>query len=58
MYVKSSKQLGEGIFARYGENNGPMKYKIKREISMHTQGNILIMDILINSQNFGMNCRV
>ncbi|CAA0817942.1 Unknown protein, partial [Striga hermonthica] len=37
LYAESSKELWEEICQRYGESNGPMKYKLQREITSLTQ---------------------
>lgn len=44
VYATSAKQLWDGIATRYGENNGPMKYKIKREIGNLIQGNTSVIE--------------
>ncbi|CAA0841895.1 Unknown protein [Striga hermonthica] len=42
--AESSKELWEEIGQRYGENNGPLKYKLQREINTLTQGNNTAME--------------
>ncbi|CAA0836919.1 Unknown protein, partial [Striga hermonthica] len=44
VYADTSKELWEDICQRFGENNGPLKYKIQREISNHCQGNKSVME--------------
>ncbi|CAA0809796.1 Unknown protein, partial [Striga hermonthica] len=44
LYAENSKELWEDICQRYGENNGPMRYKVQREISGLTQGNSSVME--------------
>ncbi|XP_021671753.2 uncharacterized protein LOC110658442 [Hevea brasiliensis] len=43
IYAPSSKDLWEEIKERFGESNGPLLYKLKREISDLTQANVLVM---------------
>ncbi|CAA0820536.1 Unknown protein [Striga hermonthica] len=44
LYADTTKELWEDICQRFGENNGPMRYKIQREISTLTQGNSTVME--------------
>lgn len=44
VHTETSKQLWDIICQRYGENNGPMKYKIKRELRTLTQGTSTVVE--------------
>ncbi|CAA0825574.1 Unknown protein [Striga hermonthica] len=44
LYAETVKELWDDICQRFGENNGPMKYKVQREISTLSQGNNTIME--------------
>ncbi|CAA0816560.1 Unknown protein, partial [Striga hermonthica] len=44
VYAETSKDLWDEICLRYGENNGPMRYKLQREINTLTQGHNSVME--------------
>lgn len=43
-YTESDKELWDSICSRYGESNGPTKYKLKREVWNITQGNASVVE--------------
>ncbi|KAL2247255.1 UNVERIFIED_CONTAM: hypothetical protein Sindi_2577800, partial [Sesamum indicum] len=40
LYVASARDLWRELESRFGESNGPMLYKIQREITSISQGNM------------------
>lgn len=44
VYADSSKKLWDAIGSRYGQNNGPMRIRIKRQLSDLRQGNSTIIE--------------
>lgn len=44
VYATSAKRVWDGISSSYGQNNDPMKYKLKREIGTLSQGNTSVVD--------------
>ncbi|KAL0290402.1 UNVERIFIED_CONTAM: hypothetical protein Scaly_2672100 [Sesamum calycinum] len=48
MYATSSQNLWLELQRRYGSNNGPMIYQIRRDLSLVTQGNLLVTAYFTN----------
>ncbi|KAK4384875.1 Retrovirus-related Pol polyprotein from transposon RE2 [Sesamum angolense] len=48
LYTKSSRQLWLDLEERYGENNGPLVYQLRRAIASVTQGTSTVVDYFNN----------
>ncbi|KAL0426863.1 UNVERIFIED_CONTAM: hypothetical protein Slati_2861100, partial [Sesamum latifolium] len=48
LYAKSSRQLWLDLEERYGENNGPLVYQLRRAIASVTQGTSTVVDYFNN----------
>ncbi|KAL0413726.1 UNVERIFIED_CONTAM: Retrovirus-related Pol polyprotein from transposon RE1 [Sesamum radiatum] len=48
LYTKSSRQLWLDLEEQYGENNGPLVYKLQRDISSISQGTMNVVEYFNN----------
>ncbi|KAL0451877.1 UNVERIFIED_CONTAM: hypothetical protein Slati_1165800 [Sesamum latifolium] len=52
LYASSARSLWAELEARYGESDGPLAYKIRREISSITQGNLSVITYYTNLKQY------